>query len=95
MRNVALLCAWIGLAMAQNPLAEPDPFVGTLGLSVAEGFRVPLMSDRQNFRMGPSRQNPGWDSGLQRRARTYTTREACRHPFSRGEGSRSPRSESE
>jgi hypothetical protein len=29
MRIVLLLCAWTVLVMAQNPLAKPDPFVGT------------------------------------------------------------------
>jgi hypothetical protein len=29
MRIAVLLCAWTVLVMAQNPLAKPDPFVGT------------------------------------------------------------------
>jgi hypothetical protein len=41
MRNVVLLCAWIGLAMAQDPLAEPDPFVGTFR---GDGVRLEMSS---------------------------------------------------
>ena len=36
-----------------------------MGLSVTEGFSVPSNSAWQNLGMGPSRQNPAWDSGRQ------------------------------
>src|ERR1017187_2544213 len=38
---------------------HPGKSIRVAGLSVAEGFCGPLMSDWQNFRMGPSRQNSG------------------------------------
>jgi hypothetical protein len=41
MRNVLLLCACIGFAMAQNPLAEPDAFVGTFR---GDGARLEMSS---------------------------------------------------
>jgi hypothetical protein len=41
MRNAVLLCAWTGLAMAQNPLAEPDPFAGAFR---GDGVRLEMSS---------------------------------------------------